>query len=380
VANVVREYPERRSDGSVWWVKQWDDGTYTEAPVQGGGGSTAPAVAPTAPATPPFDWSGLWGAQTDTNQQQFDWQKEIARQQIYSDLAQSLLSGAASLRGPRDWLKYAQYTQGGQDIFNRLFGNSAAPSFSAPTGFSAPVTINDVLADLGLAGAGGGAATGGGTVGDAQIQAWADALNDPAAIENDYARARAFVQQYGRLPASIAEWDSFKNAYTGQAMGATGVGQGMGTASAGAAANPMATAMQQAAAPVTGRPVPGVGPAPSIDRVDWSNLPVTDDPWQVTPDTSGRTGQPLFDVTPSPTASDEQSPYAVPLPHKINPAVWDSMSPTAQQMILASAEEGNTPSGAWDAQDFLQQLNATRPVGRAPRRTTFSWATSPSMF
>jgi hypothetical protein len=49
-------------------------------------------------------------------------------------------------------------------------------------------------------------------------------------------------------------------------------------------------------------------------------------------------------------------------------------------MILASAEEGNTPSGAWDATDFLSQLNAARPVGQAPKRTQFNWGNPQSLF
>ena len=104
----------------------------------------------------------------DTNQQFFDWDKEqynrtLAEQQRqfnaqqemqgkaqYSSLAQSLLGGAASLRGPRDWLKYAGYTTGGRDIINRLYGSEPAPAFGAPTGVSKPATMGDILSKLGL--------------------------------------------------------------------------------------------------------------------------------------------------------------------------------------------------------------------------------------
>ena len=311
MANVIEEYPEQRADG-VYWVQHWDDGRWTEQKVNSGGGQAA------QPAAPAFDWAGLWEAQADTNQQQFDWDKQRTQQALYADLAQALLSGAASLRGPRDWLKYAQYTNGGQDIFNRLFGSAAAPSFSGPSGFSEPVTVGSVLGDLGLSGTAG--ATGGGAgISDADIQAWAQGLNDPVAFE----RGREFVDRYGRLPQSIAEWDAFKNGTTAQAT------QGTGQTDLAGQPDP---AFAAATAPVTG-----------------------------TTSTAGQAAQ-------------------VPLPHQINPAVWDSLSQTAKQMILASAEEGNTPSGAWDATDFLSQLNAARPVGQAPKRTQFNWGNPQSLF
>jgi hypothetical protein len=33
--DLLREYPERRADGSVWLVQQWRDGTYTDQWIQG---------------------------------------------------------------------------------------------------------------------------------------------------------------------------------------------------------------------------------------------------------------------------------------------------------------------------------------------------------
>ena len=62
-----------------------------------------------------------------------------------------------------------------------------------------------------------------------------------------------------------------------------------------------------------------------------------------------------------------------PLPYQINPAVWDSLSSTAKQMILAAAGAGRTPSGAWDETDYLNQFNASRPMGTAPKTTQYNW-------
>jgi hypothetical protein len=73
------------------------------------------------------------------------------------------------------------------------------------------------------------------------------------------------------------------------------------------------------------------------------------------------------------TGTSAANPYQSPNPWQINPAVWDSMSGTAKQMILSSAEQGNTPAGAWNATDFLSQLEAARPQGTAPRRVSTNW-------
>jgi hypothetical protein len=302
-------------------VQRWSDGTYTDSQVSGGSGGGSPAVMPPT-ATPGFDWPGLWGGTVESNQQRFDWDKQRTQQQLYADLAQALLAGATQLRGPENWLKYAQYTQGGQDVFNRLFGSAAAPSFSAPTGFSNPVTINSVLADLGLAGAGGAAGAGGTYVRSDN--------GDVLTID----RMRADLKAAGWPDADGATPEQVLAKYqevSGVTVTPSG-GGGVGAQNAAGQSSPMATAMQQATAPVTG-----------------------------TGDTAGQAGQ-------------------VPLPHQINPAVWDSLSNTAKQMILASAEEGNTPSGAWDATDFMAQLNAARPQGAAPRRTTFNWGSPQTLY
>ena len=63
----------------------------------------------------------------------------------------------------------------------------------------------------------------------------------------------------------------------------------------------------------------------------------------------------------------------MPLPHQINVASWDALSPTAKQMVLGAAEAGQTPSGYWSADDFLTQLEKARPKGQATSNGQVAW-------
>ncbi len=178
-----------------------------------------------------LDWSKeQYGKTLAEQQREYDLSRQLQQASQYSSLAQGLLGAATSLRGPANWLDYANYTSGGKDIFQRLWGNQPAPQFSAPTNPSQVAGIAGVLGDLGI------------------------------------------------LPGNFSQT------------------QGQQTA----------------------------------------------------------------------------KPY-VPLPYQINPGVWDSLSDTAKQMMLSSAEHGYTPSGAWTSTDFLNQLNASRPQGQAPRSVSYNW-------
>lgn len=84
--------------------------------------------------------------------------------------------------------------------------------------------------------------------------------------------------------------------------------------------------------------------------------------------------------TPPGKPGSPTDPYRVPLPHQINPAVWDSLSPTAKQMILAAAKRGHTESGVWTPEDFMSQLNAARPRGTVPRSVRMNWANPTGLF
>jgi hypothetical protein len=252
-------------DGNVEYrpTQQEAEDFFNQLEAQSGAGGM-PGTPPTGGSGDAFNWGGLWGSMTGSNQQRFDEmvrqfneQQRLQQQGQYGNMAMGLLSGAAGLRGPADWLNYAQYTNGGRNIFQSLYGNTPAPGFASPTGNSAPMTIQDILNSLGLG--------------------------------------------------------SGQAASTAAATGSTG------------------------------------GETP--------------------PATGAGTGG-----TPTTNAN------MAPLPYQINPMVWDSMSNTAKQMIIASVEKGNTPSGAWSAEDYLDQFNASRPKGNAPRQVAYSWGNQKSLY
>jgi hypothetical protein len=299
------------------------------------------------------DWSGLWNSLTGSNQQQFDEQKrqfdvgfgEQKRQfdtNTWSGMAQALLSGAANLRGPEDWLKYAQYTTGGKNIFDRLAGDQAAPAFGAPTGNSAPATINTLLRDLGLAtepvtgGTSGASAGNYNTVnGVKTLQQMRDELIK-ASGGMDYWRTapdETVISEYGKVTKG----------------GVSAAGMGTGDMNLGQAT--------------------GLGGNTGAGIWD-EKLTLAPNLGATAPNT-----QPTTQTSPQVSAQN-----MAPLPYQINPAVWDSLNDTAKKMILSSAEAGKTPSGAWSADDYLNQMEAARPKGTAPRQVSFNWGSPKSAF
>ncbi len=421
----------------------------------------------------------------------------------YSQLAQALLSGAVSLDRPQDWLKYAQYTSGGRDIMKALFGGEALPQFGAPTGYSKPMGIDDVLkalgitpgtvpgadstrpdlipggtpaavpagwyqqmvqgygemqaklgrkltrdefaemvrlrtglsADigrklyddgnaytaafghtmdeatatgwlrqqLGLPAQAGGATTPGGTTtppaagGTAtdpnaaldaiwrsrtdlatlyQREGWPIATPDQQrAIVRDWLKMTddREVAAAGRDPVKYAQSKGWLQPAT--PMGATAQGQGM--------------ALQPSAPVPSPTPMPGrsVTPMPDMNGgVIEGTRTATRNPEPSWPGPTGVVPLPAGRVTPMPdmdggvietpevrTRNPQPEEPMIPLPHQINPAVWDSMSDTQKQLILAAAKAGRTPSGYWEPSDYVRQIEAARPKGYAPRQTTIDW-------
>jgi hypothetical protein len=72
----------------------------------------------------------------------------------------------------------------------------------------------------------------------------------------------------------------------------------------------------------------------------------------------------LFAQTQSPAGNQ-----ALPLPHQINPAVWDSLGQVGQSMVLSMAE-----AAGYDPDEFVRQLNASRPVGTAARQVRYTFS------
>jgi len=146
----------------------------------------------------------------------------------YTGLANTLLQGAANLRGPRDWTQYAEFLGGGRNLTQQLFGGQPNAAFGAPSGLSPAIKVSDVMGNLGF------------------------------------------------LP---------------------------------------------------GQNVPRPG-----------------------------------------------GPQQVPLPHQINPAVWDRMGQSARDLALGMAQSGNTSAGVYTPEDYERIINATRPVGTAARVTRSQYA------
>ncbi len=148
--------------------------------------------------------------------------QKLAEQNAYTNLITSLMGTAASLKGPRNYMKFQQYTSGGRDLISQLFGSTPRPLFGAPSGPIEGQTLQSLLGQLGLAG---------------------------------------------------------------------------GTTQEGAT-------------------------------------------------------------------------QTIPLPHQINPAVWDALGTVGQQLLLGGAEDAG-----YDPDEFVRQLNAARPQGNASRYTRYSFAT-----
>lgn len=89
-------------------------------------------------------------------QQEYEFNKNLVQRQTeftqtqYSNLAQTLLQGAASLRGPRDWMKYAEFTGGGSDLVSQMTGGKPSPAFGGERGPSPAISVGDVMGQLGF--------------------------------------------------------------------------------------------------------------------------------------------------------------------------------------------------------------------------------------
>lgn len=322
----------------------WDDASVRAAfarTVNGGNAAMGGA----------FDWSGLWGALTGSNQQRFDWDRsaglmgltgrvtpeyrgdygeytlpyqqlkwqqdmaqrdfEEGRRQFdqgqFGEMARALLGAATSLRGPENWLQYAEMTNGGRNIFDALRGSQVSPSFGV-TGYSNPANLQGLLSALGLVPGGGGGMLSGTGGGERVI---------PPGLASP-----------GRIP------------------GGEPLNYAQGVGSAAGLPDGMLYAGGQA-------PGPGNVEDPTGEVLSRDQLAVL---------------RGAVDASAGVMGSRQ-----APNPWQVNPAVWDASSDTARRMVLGAVERGYTPSGAWTADDYMAQLNASRPIGRAPRATAFEW-------
>lgn len=76
-----------------------------------------------------------------------------------------------------------------------------------------------------------------------------------------------------------------------------------------------------------------------------------------------RGGQPVHRF-----AQATRAALRAPRPNQVNPALWDALSPSGRQLALGLAEDTG-----YDATDYEQIINNTRPVGQAPRTATVGY-------
>lgn len=82
----------------------------------------------------------------------------------------------------------------------------------------------------------------------------------------------------------------------------------------------------------------------------------------------GQMGMSGAGTTQAPPSISQNAQQQIPLPYQINPAVWDSMGQTGQQMVLSMAE-----AQGWNADDFLRQIEQARPLGTARPSTVYGY-------
>lgn len=391
----TREYGVNNGDGTttVWGTDDagnyWPIRTESTAQNQGQGSSGGD-----------FNWPGLWGSVTGSNQAYLDAQISMNNARVnaqlatsaaqvaeakyefdtafnnlsaaqkeqfgemkrefdstlaekqrefgistWSDLAQSLLQGAVSLRGPQDWLSYAQYTNGGKDIFKQLYGDQPAPAFGAPTGNSPAANITDILKALGV------------TQMPAMPTGTPTTTTPQEPMYDTQNGKKTLAQMRQELVAASGGMQQWRDAPDAQVISEYGKITGKTVTPVAAATTPQPGDVMHAMGTQSTQQTSTAGQG---DRM-YGGPYNTGQPQSSTPPVSG--------YQPS-----------APLPHQINPAVWDSLSSTAQEMILAAAKKGYTPSGAWSAQDYMNQMNAARPKGTAPRQTNYNWGSMGSYF
>lgn len=268
------------------------------------------------------------------DQQRFDEAKQQYQQTSSTNLATSLLGTAAQLRGPEDYFKFNEYTSGGRNLWQQLFGNQPRPDFSAPTGPITPETITTLLQQLGML-----------------PPATTQPTINPAAPAGSVPAVGTQNVNGGVSPAAPP-------APTTPLSGVA--------ASVGASPAVSPQAVQQPAPVSTALPIPASAQpaaAQTTQGASWPTAPATTTAPAATPQTASQTTMPGL------ASGWKNLQQPVPLPYQINPAVWDSMGSVGQALTLAAAE-----AAGWDKNEYERQINAARPQGTAPPTSSTTFA------
>lgn len=253
--------------------------------------------------------------------QKFNQQFAEAKREFDLGFQANLLNTASSIRGPRDYLQYQNYTRGGRNLVDQLTGNQAIPQFGAPSGTLESANIGTVLQDLGLLP--GGAAAG--AAPSATAAAPAAATGRTYGPYNVDAVVQALQAQGGFDPNVF--WQLMNNT-----------------------ANP--SSLNYAIQSATGDRVQDVGSlGPSVlTGAVAPQTPAATDPQSAI--------LAKFGLQPGQTLN----------PTQINPANYDAIGQVGQSLTKNLAE---TYLG-YDPTDFENMINAQRPQGTAPKLTTYT--------
>lgn len=343
------------------------------------------------------------------NDYQFSTDTALKQQEDYANLADKLLTTAASLRGPQDYFQYDQYLNGGKNLFQQLYGNQPAAAFGGYSGPTPqPATIQSLMQSLGFSqapqmpnsfyNASNNSLTQLPTPGTGQSTIYNPNTPAPAPA------AATGTPAAGAAPAPIPTFDKggpvkgrpgqhilailkvgervIPTNDSDSASQANGAGNYRGLRGplyhiggipvfdaggvVGADPTPTATPAATPATPAaTNTGNVSMEPVKAPSTTYWGT-PTGDASKAFTPSWMNPPQTPTSDPT-QPNANGQQP---VPLPHQINPAVFNSLGPTG----LALLQSAVTAAG-WDWNDYLSQYQKSLPEGNAPAYSVMSWYT-----
>jgi hypothetical protein len=357
--------------------------------------------------------TGVYNGAPTESARRFNQDLAQRQREFGANLGTTLLDAATRLRGPRDYLQYQQMTRGGQNLMQQLAGDQAIQQTGTPAGQLQSVQLGDVLGDIGfnpaafapnpsgqMAGQGMGILPGEGPLPgrgagftpeqlsqiEANLEQQIGRSNWKSAVFRELVAQGVPVDQAIRQAADTQQQYTMPNVTPTYQVPSVGGGrQPAYTIPPGESVSP-----PRGSGYTTGDYDWSTGIRPPSGRSAQGGYTTADYDWSTgmrLP--SGRPAQGGFSAQgmgifpgennfPSRTQgvqADLLRRFGMTAgqqlqPHQINPARWDAMGQIGRDLTKNLAE---TAYG-YDAEDFERQLNATRPMGRAPRRTmtTFS--------
>lgn len=304
-------------------------------------------------------------------QREFDANQQAGQQKNYQDLATTLLNTAAQLQGPANYYQFDQYASGGRDLMNTLFGNQPRAAFSTPTGTNTPMTLSQLMQELGFKQVPQATTSTSSTAATTAPQAavTADQINQMASgMKIDPTIIQDYVNQNHALP-SLDQLSTFMqaNGYSNPNGSLTGK-KGPSVVGYTPQAATTSTPAAQPASPTGKMSVMGTT-TPATP-----GMTTTSAAMEKMPTIPGYEKSPGTDWSNPQTESQEQAQeFATKLantaPYQVNPAVWDSLSPDTQLFVQSALK-----SKGWDPNEWLKQLNAARPQGTAPRQNPMTYS------